>query len=76
MKTVILNTQTCRIFSTDKGIVLEMKLENGGWVRQMPYSSDLKGLVAALTLSVDVVAGKVWLDTVAEETEQKRLTKN
>jgi len=67
MKNLILNTENCRIYSDKNGIILEMKMEDGGWVQQCPFKHDLSGLIAALTLSVDVIAGKVWLKKVVDD---------
>jgi hypothetical protein len=74
MKNLILNTPNCRIVQTKDKMILEMKMDNGQWVRQMPYTNDLKGLVAALTLSIDVVAGKIWLQSAVDDDKKNLLS--
>lgn len=65
MKT-ILNTDNCKIIQDHNGFRVMMKMESGGWVESMPYSPELKGLIGALTLSIDVIAGKVWINKPVE----------
>lgn len=60
MKT-ILNTDLCRIIQTGEGYRVLILAKNGQWIETMPHTGDLRGLIAALTLSIDVIGGKVWL---------------
>ena len=69
MKTLkrILDTEQARVDLTDRGYVLMIRLQREGkeqqpaeWVVQQPYTPDLRGMIGALTLAIDVLAGKVW----------------
>lgn len=63
---LVLNTQTCKVFHEKEGLILYMKMKNGGWVKNNAYKADLQGLIGALTLGIDVLAGKVWPTQVVE----------
>ena len=68
-KKIILDTNTCKVYQEKEGIVLYMQLKNGGWVKNNPYKGDLQGLIGALTLGIDVLAGKVWPSMVVSSPE-------
>lgn len=60
-KVVILQTKNCRIHLEGAKYVLMMKMAKGNkWIQNAPFDGDLRGLMAALTLSLDVISGKVW----------------
>ena len=62
MVAVILKTDLCRIEQDQNGYRVLIKMKDGAWVQNAPQSNDLRGLIAALTLSIDVLAGKIWLE--------------
>jgi hypothetical protein len=76
--TLILNTATVKVYQEKDGIILYMRLKDGGgigkWVRNNAYAHDLKGLLGALTLSLDVLAGKVWPSTVVNNLPDEKPT--
>lgn len=74
MKTVVLDTNLARIEASEKQYELYIRMERGGWVQTHPYSKDARGLIGALTLAIDVLAGKIWLDSVVGRKETERLS--
>jgi len=65
MKKLILDTPKVKVYQEKEGIVVYMKLENSTqWMRNMPHKADLTGLIGALTLGIDALAGKVWPGSV------------
>jgi hypothetical protein len=74
MKTVLV-TENCRIVQTEKGYQVLMLARSGDWIANHPHSPDLKGLVGALTLAIDVIAGKVWLEGIARPEPNSNLLK-
>ena len=62
----ILNTDTCRILFDGKNYTLLMRMGNN-WVKNAPFPGELRGLVAAMTLSLDVISGKVWPHEITDQ---------
>jgi hypothetical protein len=60
---VILNHPMVRIVENEKDHTYELSIHmrDGGWVKQAPYPADQRGVIGALTLALDVLAGKVLL---------------
>ena len=71
MKKLILDTPNAKIYQQKEGYVVYMKMKDGKWLVNHPHSGDLKGLIASLTLSIDVLAGKVWPMSVVDLSEKK-----
>ncbi len=59
---LILDTPNCRIFLTQEGyeVMIRMQQPLNTWVRNNPHSPDLRGLIGAMQLATDVLAGKFW----------------
>ena len=71
---LILNTPIVRIEQIDNTYVLKLRTSSGKFMQCKPYDKDLKGMIAALTLAIDALAGKVWLDKMEEEPNLEKLT--
>jgi hypothetical protein len=65
MKT-ILNHELIKILEDKGQYRVLISMTNGGQVEHQPFPGDQRGLVAAVSLAVDVLAGKIWLSHVAE----------
>lgn len=86
MKTIVNHEQVKLIQETEGSTYrVLLVLQNGGIVEHMPFPGDVRGLVAAMDLCTQVMAGKVWLShyvqngsgwtaptTVQIESSQKR----
>lgn len=77
-KRVILQTDLVRIVFDGKLHHVHIRLSEGGWLEHNPFSGDLRGLVAAMTLATDCLAGKffpmgVIASSEAEKPRQKAL---
>jgi hypothetical protein len=60
-KKIILNTELVRAVSENGQITLFIRMIDGKWAKQQPYSADLRGQIGALTLAIDALAGKIIL---------------
>lgn len=58
---LILNTDICKIFKDNGGHRMEVLTESGAWVELKELPGDLKGLVEALDISMNVLSGKFWI---------------
>lgn len=61
MKKLILDTELCKIYFTGKEYEVFILSERAGWIEHHPFEGDLKGLINALDLSMNVLSGKFWL---------------
>jgi hypothetical protein len=64
-KRIILNHELCRIVEDQGKVTLYIRMADGKFAVQRPYDGDLRGLIGAMTLAIDVLAGKIMLGTVA-----------
>lgn len=62
-KRILLNHDLCRIVEENGTVTLLMKMADGRWAVQAPYENNLRGQIGALTLALDVLAGKIMLGT-------------
>lgn len=58
---VILNTELVRAVVESGKLIVYIRMANGKWAIQRPYDADLRGQIAALTLAIDALAGKIIL---------------
>jgi hypothetical protein len=58
---VLLNTELVRAIVEKGQINLYIRMGDGKWACQRPYDADLRGQIAALTLAIDALAGKIIL---------------
>lgn len=58
---IVLNTELVRAVSENGELTLFIRMANGQWAKQRPYSADLRGQIGALTLAIDALAGKIIL---------------
>lgn len=70
MKNVILNHEIVRIEATDKSHRVFIRLAAGGWLEHNPFPRDLRGLVAAMDLARDCMAGKFFPMAVVQENQR------
>jgi len=74
-KSVLLNHQFVRVVEENGFYNLYIKMRNGQWACQAPYAADLRGAIAALTLAVDIMAGKILLTDVTTLDERDFMAK-
>ena len=60
-KRIVLNHDLVRIVENSGKVEMFIKMGNGEWAVQRPYEGDLRGLIGAMTLAIDVLAGKIIL---------------
>ncbi len=60
MKT-ILSHEMVKIVQKDNAYILSLRMRDGQWAIQSPYEGNQRGLIGAMTLAIDVLAGKVLL---------------
>lgn len=57
---LILQTDIVRIEFTGKEHRVLIRLSKGGWLEHNPFPGDLRGLVSAMSLATDCLAGKFF----------------
>jgi hypothetical protein len=57
----ILQHELVKVFKTSNGYEMHICMQNGQWVEHEPFPGDQRGLVAAVSLAAEVLAGKFWL---------------
>lgn len=67
----ILDTEICKINFTGQGYQTLVLTESGLWVELKELPPDLKGLIEALDVSMNVLSGKFWIKGVVDN--KKRL---
>jgi len=60
----ILKTEQAIIEQCDDKLELRIRIDSGGYAKIKPYSNDIRGLVGALTLAIDAIAGKLWIESI------------
>jgi hypothetical protein len=60
-KQVLLNHEFCKVVIENGQCTLYIRMANGEHAVQRPYPADLRGQIGALTLALDVLAGKIIL---------------
>lgn len=60
----VLDTDLIRIFDAEDSYQVYITAQSGAVIEHEPFPRDQRGLVAALMLATDVLAGKVWLKNV------------
>lgn len=73
MRTLILQHRLVRIEFDGTVHRLFLRMSEGGWVEHNPFPGDLRGLVAAMTLATDCIAGKVFLKAVVRPESPKEV---
>jgi len=68
-KKMLLNHEFCKIIEENGKFTLYLKMANGQFAVQNPYPADLRGAIGALTLALDVLAGKIQLGAVVDLNE-------
>ena len=73
MKKQIVNHDLVRVYNSPRGTEVHIKLQEGGWVEHYPFTPDLAGIVAAMALATDVIAGKIYLKSIIKTGENKEI---
>lgn len=59
---------TIQLVEKSKGSQIEhqvlIKTESGAWLEHHPFTGDLKGLINAMDLAINVMSGKFWIRAV------------
>lgn len=66
---VILTHEMVRIVQTDAAYELHLCMQTGQWVEHEPFPGDQRGLVVAVSLAAEILAGKFWLRRLITKTE-------
>lgn len=64
---LILDTNICKIWHTGSEYRVMIAMSEGGWLEHQPFPGELKGLISALDLSMNVLSGKFWVKKVAPD---------
>jgi hypothetical protein len=59
-----------KVFSTKQAHTVYIKMQEGGWVKHHPFPPDLRGLVGAMGIATDVMAGKFWPEAVVASLDE------
>jgi len=73
---LILDTDVCRIYLKGGEHKVLIAMSDGGWLEHQPFPGDLKGLIAALDLSMNVIAGKFWVKKVHKNEPAEAITRS
>lgn len=57
---MILKTEIVKIIEENSKLTVIVKMKDGGELELMPFDSDLRGQIAALTIAIDCLAGKFY----------------
>ena len=75
-KKILLNHEFCKVVEENSQFILYVKMANGSYAVQAPYPADLRGAIGALTLALDVLAGKIQLGTTVQLNESEFSAEN
>lgn len=64
---LILNTPLVKIIQTKQGYEMEIMAKDGTIIQMQPYKNDLEGLVNAVSLSAEILAGKFYPVSIKKE---------
>lgn len=67
MNKLLLDHDFCKIEQVDNEYKVKIKMHKGGWVYNRPFPADLRGAIASLTLALDILSGKVIIESVVPE---------
>lgn len=66
-QTLIVNHKLVQVIQESTGYRVLISMEKGGQVETNPYPPNQMGLVAAMQIATEVMAGKVWLSHLAKD---------
>lgn len=70
----ILNYDNCKINLTESQVQVLIKMQDGQWLEHAPFPPDLKGIISAMDLAINVMSGKFWPHRVVDiKTEQAKV---
>ncbi len=70
----ILNHDMVKVVEENNSLVVKIRMRDGRWALQAPFEANQRGIIGALTLSLDVLAGKIMLMGVeAPQSNQRAL---
>jgi hypothetical protein len=68
-----LNLPNVRGYMEKNETVIYVRLESGPWLKHKAFNSDLKGLVGAMMLATDVLAGKFYPECIVGDLDLEEL---
>ena len=71
MKTLIVNTPLVQVIKTAAGYEMNIVCKDGSIIAHEPFPNNLEGMVAAISLSAEICAGKFYLSKVISVPECK-----
>ena len=66
----IVNTPLVKVFRSQKGIEMHIRCKDGSVIAHEPFQDSLEGMVAAISLSAEICAGKFYLNSVVSKKEE------
>jgi hypothetical protein len=70
-----LNLPNVRGYMAKNETVMYIKVESGQWLKHKAFNADLKGLVGAMMLATDVLAGKFYPECIVNESDLEAIEK-
>ena len=67
---LIVNTPLVKVFKSNRGHEMHIATKDGTIIEHEPFPSTLEGLVAAISLSAEICAGKFYLSKVFKLREE------
>ena len=67
----IVNTPLVKVFRTNKGIEMHIRCKDGSVIAHEPFQDSLEGMVAAISLSAEICAGKFYLNSIVSKSDEK-----
>jgi hypothetical protein len=71
----IVNTPLVKVFKSSNGYEMHITAKNGAIIEHEPFPSTLEGMVAAISLSAEICAGKFFLKSVLQTPDSFHKTK-
>lgn len=69
--TVIVNTPLVRVEKTKDGFSMFLNAADGSVIEHQPFPPNLEGMVAAISLSAEICAGKFYIKKVASVPKER-----
>lgn len=67
MKNFIVNTPLVQVFASKNGYEMHITCKDGSVIAHQPFPPTLEGMVAAISLSAEICAGKFYLNSIVSE---------
>lgn len=73
MKNLIINTPMVRVVDSGQSYQMLITCKDGTVIEHEPFPKTLEGLVAAMSLSAEICAGKFYLSKVHSNIDESKL---